>query len=141
MPEHIVDTGPLVGWINRRDQWHEWSASVLESLTPPLVTCESVIAEVVWHLRHSRKAVDRLYGMIEAGALEIEVLLPDHMPHIRVLSAKYRQMDFCDAAVVRLSEIHPQAIVLTTDVAHFRIYRHFQNKPIPLLCPGGKIRA
>lgn len=136
MAEHIVDTGPLVGWINRRDQWHDWSVAVMENLTPPLITCEAVIAESVWHLRNSQEAVDRLYGLIEAGALRIEELLPDHVPHIRALSAKYPQMDFCDAAVVRLSEIHPQAIVLTTDKAHFTVYRRLQNKPIPLLCPS-----
>jgi len=60
MPEHIVDTGPLVGWINRGDQWHNWSVSTLQALQPPLVTCESVIAEAAWHLADSREAVDRL---------------------------------------------------------------------------------
>ena len=66
MPEHILDTGPLVGWINRRDQWHAWSVSVMEGLTPPLVTCESVIAEAAWHLRESREAVDQLYSLVVA---------------------------------------------------------------------------
>ncbi len=68
MPEHIVDNGPLVGWINRRDQWHPWSVSVMQALEPPLISCESVIAEAAWHLRDSREAVDRLYGLIEAAA-------------------------------------------------------------------------
>jgi len=135
MPEHIVDTGPLVGWINRRDQWHHWSVSTLEALEPPLVTCESVIAEAAWHLSDSREAIDRLYGLIEAGALRIVQLLPDHVAHLRALSAKYPQMDFCDAGVVRLSEMHPRAVVLTTDVAHFSVYRRFQNRHIPFLHP------
>jgi predicted nucleic acid-binding protein len=136
MPEHIVDTGPLAGWINRRDQWHAWCVSVMEELIPPLLTCESVIAETAWHLRHSRTAVDQLYGLVEAGALRMVELLPEHMPHLRALSAKYPQMDFCDAALVRLSEMHPRAVVLTTDTAHFAIYRRFQNKRIPLLHPN-----
>jgi len=33
--EHIVDTGPLAGWINRCDRWHAWSVSVMEGLTHP----------------------------------------------------------------------------------------------------------
>ena len=136
MPDHIVDTGLLVGWINRRDQWHSWSVSVLEDLMPPLIVCESVIAETAWHLRDSRDAVDQLYGLVESGGLRIVELLPDHIPHLCALSAKYPQMDFCDAAVVRLSEIHPRAIVLTTDTAHFKVYRRFRNKPIPLLHPN-----
>jgi hypothetical protein len=45
-------------------------------------------------------------------------------------------MDFCDAAVVRLSEIFPRATVITTDSEHFTIYRRFGNKPLALLHPG-----
>jgi len=135
VPEHIVDTGPLVGWINRRDQWHAWSVSVMEGLTPPLITCESVIAEAAWHLRESREAVDQLYSLVVVGALRIVGLLPDHAPHLRALSAKYSEMDFCDAAVVRLSEMHPRAAVLTTDIAHFTVYGRFRNRSIPLLHP------
>lgn len=138
MPDHILDTGPLVAWINRRDQWHEWSVTALSGLEPPLLTCESVITEAAWHLGASREAVDQLYALIEAGALRIVVLLPDHVAHVRALSAKYRQMDLADAAVVRLSEMFSRAVVLTTDVAHFRIYRRFQNKSIPLLHPPAR---
>lgn len=138
MADHIADTGPLVGWINARDQWHDWSVKALESLEPPLVTCEAVIAEAAWQLARSREAVDRLYGLVEAGALRIVDLLPEHMPHIRALAAKYPQMDFCDAAVVRLAEMFPQATVVTTDVAHFSVYRRFRDKPVTLLTPGSR---
>jgi len=130
----------LVGWMNRRDQWHRWSVSTMQTLKPPLITCESVIAEAVWHLRDSRGAVDRLYGLVEAGALRIVPVLPDHIAHLCAVSAKYAEMDFCDAAVVRLSEIHPRAVVLTTDTGHFTVYRRFHNKPIPLVHPPARRR-
>ena len=103
MAEFIADTGPLVGWINSRDQWHAWSVATMETLEPPLLTCEAVIAEACWQLGRSREAVDRLYGFVESGAVRVVDLLPEHMPHLRALSAKYPQMDFCDAAVVRLA--------------------------------------
>jgi len=112
----------------------------MEGLEPPLITCEAVIAEAAWHLGDSREAVDRLYGLIEAGALRIVPLLPDHIAHLGALSSKYPQMDFCDAAVVRLSEILSRAVVLTTDLEHFNIYRRFQSKPIPLLSPRRRSR-
>ncbi|MBA2434767.1 MAG: PIN domain-containing protein [Verrucomicrobiota bacterium] len=135
MPEHILDTGPLVGWINRRDQWHEWSVAAMEALQPPLITCEAIIAEAAWHLRDNREAVDQLFGLIESGALRIVEILPDHVPHLRALSAKYAQMDFSDAAVVRLSEIYPRAIVLTTDTKHFSVYRRFRTKRVAMVHP------
>jgi hypothetical protein len=57
------------------------------------------------------------------------------MPHLRSLAAKYPQMDFCDAAVVRLAEMFPRARVITTDTAHFSVYRRFRNKPLDLILP------
>ena len=108
----------------------------METLAPPLLTCEAIIAEASWQLARSREAVDRLYGMVETGALRVVDLLPEHMPHLRALSAKYPPMDYCDAAVVRLSEIFPHATVITTDSAHFTVYRRFRDKPLPLLQPG-----
>ena len=130
-----MDTGPLVGWINRQDQWHAWSVGVLELLEPPLITCEGVVAEASWHLGKSREALDRLFELVDSGALRIVDLLPEHLPHIRALAAKYPQMDYCDAAVVRLSEIFPPARVITVDSEHFMLYRRFGNKPIPLIHP------
>lgn len=135
MAEFIVDTGPLIGWINSRDRWHAWSVAAMEALEPPLLTCEAVVAEAVWQLGASREAVDRLYGLVEAGALRIVDLLPEHTPHIRALSAKYPEMDFCDAAVVRLSEIFPRATVITTDSAHFAVYRRFRDRRLALIHP------
>ena len=136
MGEFITDTGPLVGWINSRDQWHAWSVRVMEMLTPPLLTCEGVIAEASWQLSPSREAVDRLYGLVESGALRVVDLLPEHIPHLRALSAKYPQMDYCDAAVVRLAEMFPRAIVITTDSTHFSVYRRFRDKPLILIHPA-----
>jgi predicted nucleic acid-binding protein len=136
--EFIVDTGPLVGWINSRDQWHGWSLATMQALAPPLLTCEAVIAEASWQLAPSREAVDRLYSLVDAGALRVVDLLPEHMPHLRALCAKYPQMDFCDAAIVRLAEMFPRATIITTDSAHFTIYRRFRDKPLALLHPGSR---
>ena len=96
MAEHIIDTGPLVGWINSRDQWHAWSANVLELLAPPLITCEAVIAEAAWQLGRSRLAVDQLYGLVDAGALRVVDLLPEHMLLQRVDQTRLAQSRFAD---------------------------------------------
>jgi hypothetical protein len=39
--------------------------------------------------------------------------------------------------VVRLAEIFPRAKVITTDSAHFTVYRRFGNKPLDLIHPTG----
>ncbi len=108
----------------------------MEALRPPLITCEAVVAEAAWQLGKWRDAVDQLYGMVEAGAVRIVDLLPEHVPHLRALSAKYPEMDLCDAAMVRLAEIFPKAKVITTDSGHFTAYRKFRDKPLNLVHPG-----
>ena len=41
----LIDTGPLVAYLNRRDRWHSWAVEQMSSLVPPLVTYEPVISE------------------------------------------------------------------------------------------------
>lgn len=49
--------------------------------------------------------------------------------------AKYPRMDVCDASLVLLSEMHPEARIVTLDVRDFGIYRRFRNEALPLVCP------
>jgi len=45
-------------------------------------------------------------------------------------------MDFADACLVRMTEVHHLSRVLTTD-SHFRIFRRNGRQVIPLLAPSG----
>jgi predicted nucleic acid-binding protein len=45
-------------------------------------------------------------------------------------------MDFADACLVRMTEMHERSRLLTTD-SHFRIYRRNGRQIIPLLAPSG----
>ena len=38
----IIDTGVLVAYFNRREQWHSWAKVQLAKIQPPLLTCEAV---------------------------------------------------------------------------------------------------
>jgi predicted nucleic acid-binding protein len=41
----LLDTGPIVALLNRRDQYHDWARSAAGQLDAPLHTCEAVLAE------------------------------------------------------------------------------------------------
>ena len=41
----IVDSGPLVAYLDRSDQHHEWAVESFSRLNNPLQTCEAVMAE------------------------------------------------------------------------------------------------
>jgi uncharacterized protein len=44
-------------------------------------------------------------------------------------------MSLADACLVRMSEIYPDASVLTLD-SDFRIYRKYRDQPIPTIMPS-----
>ena len=130
----IVDTGPLVGFVDRSDQWHDWAKAQFDRLPSPMLTCESVLSEASYLLNGQ---TDQLFEMIDIGALEIAPLFPEHNHRLRNLMHSYApRMQLADACIVHLSELHPSAGVLTTDVADFRIYRRNRNEKLPLIVPS-----
>ncbi len=44
MRRAIVDTGPLVAFLDRAEQHHRWVVKQVEDLDPPLLVCEPVLA-------------------------------------------------------------------------------------------------
>jgi hypothetical protein len=44
-------------------------------------------------------------------------------------------MDAGDASLAVLSELHPQAKIITTDVRDFTVYRRFRHAALPLIHP------
>ena len=48
----LLDTGVIVAWLDRSEGYHQQSTTALKNLASPLVTCEAVIAESCYLLRH-----------------------------------------------------------------------------------------
>ena len=44
----LLDTGPLVAFLNGRDKHHEWARLQWAQAVPPLLTCEAVLSEAVF---------------------------------------------------------------------------------------------
>ena len=132
VPEHLVDTGPLVGWINSRDQWHDSSVKAMEGLGRPHHLrgrdrrggreAESPGMRSTSFTGWSRP--ERLGSSISAGTYPL-----------RALAAKYPEMDL-DAAMVRLAEMFPKAKVVTTDSGHFTSLPEVWDKPLDLVRPA-----
>ena len=67
----IVDTGPLVAFLDRAEQHHPWVIKQVKELDAPLLVCEPVLAEAMYLLARFPKAQDALFGLLENGALRI----------------------------------------------------------------------
>jgi uncharacterized protein len=135
-PNYLIDSGPLIAALNRRDRHHVWAVGLLSSLSTPPMTSESVLTEVCWRLRHSTAAVARVLEMPIRGDLLINPVLATDGLQIAAKITKFGpEMDLADACLVRLSEIYPLAKVITIDREHFTVYRRNRNQGIPLILP------
>jgi len=129
----IADTGFLVAFANRNDQYHGWAVSVAARVIEPLLTCDAVLAETAFHLR----SVPLVLAMIQDKLIALAFNCQDHLPQLTTLARRYgdRQADLADLCLVRMSELYPGHSVITVDYEDFRIYRRNKRESIPLICP------
>ncbi|MEW6486357.1 MAG: pilus assembly protein [Thermodesulfobacteriota bacterium] len=132
----ILDTGPLVAFLNRRDVHHGWARTRLAELRPPLLTCEAVLSEACFLLRGLPSGPDAALELVARGIVELSYRLAGEVPRLRDLMARYadQPMSLADACLVRMAELNPASAVLTTD-GHFRVYRKKGRLAIPIIAP------
>ena len=132
----LLDTGPLVSFLADGLLHHEWAVEQWKQLRPPMLTCEPVLTEAAFLLKREGRDTDGLFALLERGIIRIGVAVEDQQADLRALMRRYRNrpMSLADARLVRLSEIHGAAEVLTLD-GDFRIYRRHGNKVIPVRMP------
>ena len=137
MSRMIMDAGPLVAWLCRKDAHHRWALDTLRPLPAASLTCEAVLTEACHLVAKDGVDPGNVLEMVGRGALLVVPLNEETGP-VRSLMAKYRDigMDFADACVVRLAELHEDATVCTTD-SDFKVYRRHGRREIPLLAPWG----
>jgi hypothetical protein len=70
------------------------------------------------------------------GAIRLLHPWTEHLERTQTLMLKYEAMDAADASLVVLSEMYPDAKVITTDHADFTVYRRFRAQKLPVVCPG-----
>lgn len=136
MPAAIVDTGPLVAFLDGSERHHLWVADRIRDLDAPLLVCEPVLAEAMHLLARFPRAQDPLLGLLENGALTVAFRTEDHVADLRKLHRKYRDrpISLADACIVRMAEIFERHSVLTLD-SDFLIYRKHRRTPLALIHP------
>lgn len=131
----IFDTGPLVAWFCPRDQHHVWARNCFKQLPAGGIICEGVLAEVCHLVAKDGIARGKVLEFVAHGGLT-PVFLGGELSALRELLNRYADtpMDFADACVVRLAELHPGSVVCTTD-GDFHVFRKNIREPIALLSP------
>jgi predicted nucleic acid-binding protein len=125
----LIDTGCIVALLDRSERSHGRHVEALEAVSGRLVTCEAVIAESCYLLRHHRGAADTILDNVERGAFQIPLRLDEIAGPVRALMKRYARvpMDLADGCLVALAEILGTGRILTLD-SDFQIYRWRRTK-------------
>ena len=133
----LIDSGAIVAALRRRDQHHLWARSHFEALGDPCLTCEAVLSESFFLLERATEGKDRLASILERGIIVADFSFADHRQETLRLLRRYDDtpMSLADACLVRMAELHDDAVVFTTD-SDFRAYRKNGRQAIPLILPS-----
>jgi predicted nucleic acid-binding protein len=129
----ILDTGPLVAYLNLNDKYHGWAKKRFQEIVSPLLTCQAVISEACFLTRNSPQGRETILEMIERNLIQTEFNLNLEAKALKHLIHKYQSvpMSLADACLVRMAELYEDAKILTID-KDFTIYR--KNKKSTLAC-------
>ena len=132
----LADTGLLVALVDRRDGYHSWAKAQVEGIDPPLYTCEPVLTEACFLLRHLPGGSQAILDLVQKGLVQVELSLQGEVADIKRLLMRYADvpMALADACMVRLSELSEDSVLWTLD-SDFKIYRRNGRSAIPLRIP------
>ena len=129
----IADTGFIVGFARQNDRHHAWATELARQITEPLLTCEAVLAEAVFHLESSSLVL----SLLEDEMIRLAFDCTRQLEALLDLARRYedRHPDLADLCLIRMSELYPRHPVITVDESDFRVYRRNKREVIPIICP------
>jgi uncharacterized protein len=132
----LIDSGPIVAVLRRRDQHHTWARAHFESSYQSFATCEAVISESHFLLQGTPGGAEALYALLERGIISVSFSLTRQLAETVRLIRRYSDVpiSLADACLVRMAELEESTVVFTTD-ADFRLYRRNGRQVIPLIIP------
>jgi predicted nucleic acid-binding protein len=130
----LVDTGFLAALLRRRDAHRAWATSLAAELPRPWHCCEAVLTEV--HFLLGKTGLPALSMLLRRRSLQVSFSFAEHQEPVLALMEKYAKvpMSLADACLVRMSELMPEPVVLTTD-ADFSVYRRHGRQAVPCVLP------
>ncbi len=132
----IIDSGPIVAFLNKSDQYHSWAINQFSQLKPPFYTCESVLSESLFLMQYINNGTAKMIELIERDLIKIQFHLDDEINAVNYLLKKYSDvpMSLADSCLVRMSEQITNSVICTLD-SDFRTYRKEKRNIIPLIIP------
>ena len=122
----LLDTGPLVAYLDRRDTDHRQVAACLDGFSGELFTTSAVITETMHFMLGSPRGPAALADFANAGGLTVfDLTQPAALSLAVDMMRKYSNlpMAFADATLTLLAEQLDLEEILTLDRRGFTVYR------------------
>ena len=138
-PTILIDTGPIVAALDRRDAHHAWAAEQFKTFPAPLLTCEAVLMEAAYLVQRAGSHPERVLDLITTGALTVSFDMEAEAEALKHLLRRYHDvpMDLADAALVRVAERESIRRIFTTDGRDFQVYRPKKIRSFSLIPEEG----
>ena len=136
MRQWLIDTGPLVAYVDAGDPAHEIVAARLDDFTGHLHTTAAVVTEAMHLVGDAVDGPEALAAFLLGSHTHIaESTQAAHLQAAVVLMKKYRDtpMDFADATLVLLADRLFVTDILTLDRRGFSTYRTVRGKAFRLV--------
>ena len=132
----LLDTGPLVALLDRRETHHQWAVDQIKQLVPPLITCGAVLSEAFFRLRGYSASIDKIRQFFRSQIIQLSSSEASFAYRAMGLMELYSNvpMSYADGCLVAIAEQTQDGRVFTTD-RHFLIYRMRGNQPVPTIIP------
>jgi predicted nucleic acid-binding protein len=132
----LLDTGPLVAYLDTRDRAHVEAGECLDGFTGRLVTTSAVITEAMYFVNRIFEGAEALASFAHAVELLVyDCAQPPQLREADRLMRKYADtpMDFADATLVLLANELRITEIATLDRRGFSTYRTKQGKSFRLV--------
>jgi uncharacterized protein len=136
----MVDAGPLVAILDRRDEHHLLCRNTLRRIEPPLLTTWPVVTEVAWMLRKQAQSLEQLYASVKSGLFRIVPLDESALADMAEFAKRYSalQLQLADLSLLYLSRREQYTKLFTLDRRDFAIISKKWQPKLILLPEGWK---
>lgn len=139
MTTWLIDTGPLVAYLDARDRAHDEVSACLDGFSGQLATSSAVVTEAVHFVSAAPTGPRMLADFLHATATVVyDLSTAPELDDVVALMERYHDtpMDYADGTLVRLAEALDVLDVLTLDRRGFSTYRTKRNRRLRLVLDG-----
>lgn len=132
----LLDTGPLVALLSKRDQHHSRCHELAKTLPAQLFTSGPVITEASYLIsKQGGQSPRPILGMIRAGQLVVLPLEKDDYLGIDDILNRYSDQEFslADASLMFLAEREGIEEIFTVDAKDFSVFRTSEGGALSIL--------